>query len=713
MNTTTAWTSLRLRHLRAFVFSRRIIPIFKGTLAYIIVLVLISSPRFDALTAWPVNFQNAIIPTLVAGTGQSIGACVQSSLLVLLGVAVGSLNFTILASLAKWTIVQGIVFAFSVYWLSYFKAGDERLFIVFLTGILMGFDGVIISKNNNDQFLPKFLLADSASYLFGLAVAILVNVLVFPTTSEKELREMLVTSLDHLESLSRLVARAYVIVASEQEMNMGDVLMQVIRADFAFLTQILQNTSMEINWSAYSMQEYRLMVEHIRGLQQAIFRSFNALRLFDLEDKRIFARVVLPSSRHLTIRIRRHIDRALREISAELGGKRHGNPPVQTGYQDFLDTEREAARLRRQYGGQSNHINEYQAPPEGSQFAERTRREGADEDYFPPDVERNLETMTSEFIREVDDTKLRQELEEHGVDIEGAAEEDQGGTALDLADGNTYDPKGSIQNLKRDFVRMQKIQGNILYSILMTAQMSPEMPLRLEEKLPSLRETFGQDWDRKHKEGGLRRSADRSVSASRQRPRESMSRVRTVEHEGDEGVTWRAVRVEREEDRGRSRLSMVAFKQEEASLIQSSDLVQLSKALATVYSLLFSTESVINQIGDLYNIVRPTPEKRKRRLHIHFFPGKRHGATHGGRTPSIYTQNDEELSVKEALAILEEKEFSPEPLTFWQKVDGINQFLKTDQSVYALKAAAIAGIFAVLFYAPVTHNWFNSYAMQA
>ncbi|KAG8791858.1 hypothetical protein FRC17_008698, partial [Serendipita sp. 399] len=122
---------------------------------------------------------------------------------------------------------------------------------------------------------------------------------------------------------------------------------------------------------------------------------------------------------------------------------------------------------------------------------------------------------------------------------------------------------------------------------------------------------------------------------------------------------------------------------------------------------------VINQISDLYNVVQPTPIKRRRQLHIHFFPGKRQGATRGGRTPSIYTQEEEELSVKEALAILEEKPFVPARRTFWQKVDAVNQFFKTDQSIYALKAAAIASIFSVLFYAPVTHAWFNSYAMQA
>jgi hypothetical protein len=130
-----------------------------GTLAYTIVLALISIHKFNDLTVWPANFQNALIPTIVAVTGQPFGACIQGSLLVLLATGVGSANFAILANLARWPVAQAVLFALSVYGksnngsssgfcvdkfvvLAYFKAADERLFIVFLVGILMGFDGV-------------------------------------------------------------------------------------------------------------------------------------------------------------------------------------------------------------------------------------------------------------------------------------------------------------------------------------------------------------------------------------------------------------------------------------------------------------------------------------------------------------------------------------------------------------------------------------------
>jgi hypothetical protein len=107
---------------------------------------------------------------------------------------------------------------------------------------------------NGNKFLPDYLLADAVSYLFGLAVTLVVNIVVFPTSSEKELRQMLVTSLGHIESLSNLIARAYVMAASDEEMKAGDILMQTIRADFTYLTQILDNTSVEVNWSKYSME---------------------------------------------------------------------------------------------------------------------------------------------------------------------------------------------------------------------------------------------------------------------------------------------------------------------------------------------------------------------------------------------------------------------------------------------------------------------------
>jgi hypothetical protein len=88
--------------------------------------------------------------------------------------------------------------------------------------------------------------------------------------------------------------------------------------------------------------------------------------------------------------------------------------------------------------------------------------------------------------------------------------------------------------------------------------------------------------------------------------------------------------------------------------------------------------------------------QRRARLHVHLFPTRRPQATQSGKASSIYDTTIEDLSLKEALAILENRSFTPTPVTLWQRIDVVNQFVKTDQSIYAIKTAAISSIFAVL-----------------
>lgn len=649
------------------MFSRRIIPLLKGTLAYSLVIALVFVRKFNDLTVWPANFQNALIPTIVAGTGHSIGSCLQGSLLVLLGVALGSVNFTVLANLARWPVVQGLIFALSVYCLAHLKAGDGRFFIVFLIGILMGFDGIMNSINNHNRFLPNFLLADAASNLIGLAIALAINIFVFPSTSERELRDMLVTSLGHIEELSNLIAKAYSMAATDDEMKKGDELLEIIRADFAFLTQILQNTSVEVNWSEYSMEDYRLIIQRIRGLQRAMFRGFNALRLIDLADKPIVARVVLPSSLNLVFRVRQDIQSVLKEVSSAIRVVSQANTPLQTGYDDFLSTEKQAAKLR------------HQNPPPNDDVEESRKGQVS--------ASRDEEKQEPAFFNAAP-----------AFDVEQVAEFDV--YLPPLTDGQ--DPTEPITKLKRDFTVMQRVQSSILHSILIAAGPSVEIPLRMEEKLPSLLESYGLSHNVQDKEDegyiktssrSLSRSGDRSSSVLRDRSR--------AEHAPKEGSKEKSKHNE-----------VTKLKDHEINAVQESDLVQLNRALATVYSLLFSTESVVNELEGLYNIVQPPAKKSRRRLHIHLFPAKRNHPTRG-RTSSIYAEEEEELSVKEALAILESKRFEQTSGSFWSRIEAVNQFMKTDQSIYSLKVAAISSVFSVLFYAPETRPWFNSFAMQA
>jgi hypothetical protein len=314
--------------------------------------------------------------------------------------------------------------------------------------------------------------------------------------------------------------------------------------------------------------DYRQMINHTLGLQRCMFRGFNALALFSIRDKEILSRVVIPSTRHLVFRIRADIDKIIREISDELGGQSHINPPMQAGYEQLLEVERNAARLRKQFAGRERGTAENYAHGESSDGDDRR----SDKD-MPRDVEENLASVTQEFLKQVDLVTPQKEHESPLV----AGTEAEGPAFMP----DTHDPADSIQRLKRDFTAIQRVQTEILRTILIQPQEGEEeVGLRMEEKLPSLRERWGLD----HPRGDIRETVvDRpNQPSSRNRQRVSVSRVT-----GDEGVGETEVLQGRQP---RIIGGKVALEEDQTEVVESSDLLRLSRALATVYSLHFSTE---------------------------------------------------------------------------------------------------------------------------
>jgi hypothetical protein len=292
-----------------------------------------------------------------------------------------------------------------------------------------------------------------------------------------------------------------------------------------------------------------------------MLRGFNTLRLFDIRDKEVVSRVVLPSSRHLVFRIRRDIAKILSELSAELGGRPHVNPPVQTGYEDFLETERKAALLRQQYAAQNK--NEAMAPEEEK------------ESGLPRDVENNIKNMTEQFLQEVD------------AAVEQTAES-PGGEKMPFQP-EIHDPRNPIQKLKGDFIHMQRVQYDILHTILTVVQPSEDLSLRVEEKLPSLLETYGLD----HRRGDIKHAlhpASPRRSLSRNRNRDSTLRRRDTSERDSMNTANMGPSINMQRSRDERSGGSGLLEDHQAILVENSDLVQLNRALATVYSLLFSTE---------------------------------------------------------------------------------------------------------------------------
>jgi hypothetical protein len=64
---------------------------------------------------------------------------------------------------------------------------------------------------------------------WGFAIVLFVNICVFPVSAEKELRTMLVTSLQHVGTFAHLLAKSYTLTITEEEKVVGDRLAQSIR----------------------------------------------------------------------------------------------------------------------------------------------------------------------------------------------------------------------------------------------------------------------------------------------------------------------------------------------------------------------------------------------------------------------------------------------------------------------------------------------------
>ena len=73
---------------------------------------------------------------------------------------------------------------------------------------------------------------------------------------------------------------------------------------------------------------------------------------------------------------------------------------------------------------------------------------------------------------------------------------------------------------------------------------------------------------------------------------------------------------------------------------------------------------------------------------------------------------DTDLSMKEALALLEGKEYVPDNPGFWLRASRLEAKLHSPMSIYAGKVAGAAAVFATLIWAVHTRHFFLEYSIQ-
>lgn len=83
--------------------------------------------------------------------------------------------------------------------------------------ILFSFQGIYTSVVYDKTFDQSWLLATFEIYAWGYVIVLVVNSIVYPQSSESELRELIVTSLTHVSTLSHLVCKTYEVAILDDE----------------------------------------------------------------------------------------------------------------------------------------------------------------------------------------------------------------------------------------------------------------------------------------------------------------------------------------------------------------------------------------------------------------------------------------------------------------------------------------------------------------
>ena len=102
-----------------------------------------------------------------------------------------------------------------------------------------------------------------AAYAIGAACVLAVNLLL-PWSSERELRETIATSLQHCNLALHLLAKTYRLEITAEERQARDALVDRLRADFGLINDRLNDSLFEINWSRFSLGQYRAIAHKVK-----------------------------------------------------------------------------------------------------------------------------------------------------------------------------------------------------------------------------------------------------------------------------------------------------------------------------------------------------------------------------------------------------------------------------------------------------------------
>ncbi|GAA5932493.1 hypothetical protein JCM3775_005935 [Rhodotorula graminis] len=474
-----AWPSRSLASAREWIRTRSherllLVGTLKATIALCLLCILAFSTSFARLNPYPVTLNGAFLVVVGGYPGGTTGRCFQALLLGTAGLGVGCLVYAILGELADSPTGQGFVFAIWVYLAALVRFGGPKYISFYLYGVLFSFNG-IYGTVEQGYFDRRFFLANFEAYAWGIAIALGVNVLVWPMTSESELRRLLVTSLQHVATLAHLTCKTYARELDRDELDVRQVLVKELRSDYLALSARLEETSYEVVLSSWSLHGYAQMIRAVQGLQQALITASSAMDLISqLDPEGVNSRHLLAEAETTrTFADFRHgIDLVIAEIVDELVGAK--GVPVE--HDPALDQDSAEAPSDRQGGS----VGEPQGPTPAADADERLGH-ALHTTPTPSAAQEKVLTVAARLKREVQESEERQRRLRGRNSSSRSASASRPGTPRSTPASGTATPTGwagaSVEELEAHLSRARKSSSS-------RTRTEAEQPLPGEEAVP-------------------------------------------------------------------------------------------------------------------------------------------------------------------------------------------------------------------------------------
>ncbi|KAI8459222.1 hypothetical protein BY996DRAFT_4098727 [Phakopsora pachyrhizi] len=177
---------------------------------------------------------------------------------------------------------QAVILFLITYTMGIIKTIHINYYVMSLVVVLMTWNGVYVSfiTDAKSKFPVEHLKSIALAYLCGAVITLVVNLLIFPRSAEKELRTTLVKSLESLKCFVQTFENIHIFQISEDQIKKLHGLTQSIRNDSNELQAQFDQTFIDISFSRMSFSDYEEIVKQTRFLQRWVLSGFSTLEGF-------------------------------------------------------------------------------------------------------------------------------------------------------------------------------------------------------------------------------------------------------------------------------------------------------------------------------------------------------------------------------------------------------------------------------------------------